>query len=131
EIDRAAQLLDKRNIRHRRLPVSADFHSPLVAAAQKPFAAALAPVAFQPGTIPVFANTTARVYPEESSAAAALLASQLAQPVEFVAQIENLHAAGVRTFLEAGPGGKLSGLVRAILKGRDHEAVALDSSAGK
>jgi acyl transferase domain-containing protein/NAD(P)-dependent dehydrogenase (short-subunit alcohol dehydrogenase family) len=131
EIDRAAKLLDAQNIRHRRLPVSAAFHSPLVAAAQRPFAEALATIEFHLGTIPVFANTTAQAYPADGREAAALLAAQLAQPVEFTAQIENLHAAGIRTFLEAGPGGKLSALVRAILHGRPHEAIALDGSSGK
>jgi acyl transferase domain-containing protein/NAD(P)-dependent dehydrogenase (short-subunit alcohol dehydrogenase family) len=131
EIDRAAQLLDGRSVRNRKLPVSAAFHSPLVANARVPFANALQHISIAAGHIPVFSNTTAEVYPADAAHAAALLASQLACPVEFVRQIEKMYASGVRTFLEVGPGGKLSGLVRAILQGRDHDAVALDASGGK
>src|SRR5262249_55760084 len=37
---------------------------------------------------------------------------------------------GARTFLEVGPGSRLTGLVGAILHGRSHQALALDASAG-
>ena len=58
------------------------------------------------------------------------LAGQLARPVEFVAQIEAMYRMGARTFLEVGPDAKLTGLVRAILEGRDHLALAVDASRG-
>ncbi len=131
QIELAAAVLESRGIRNRRLTVSAAFHSPLVANAQKPFAKALKKVTISQGQIPVFANTTADVYPDEPRQAAELLAAQLAQPVEFINEIEKMYAFGVRTFLEVGPGGKLSGLVRAILHDREHEVVALDPSSGK
>ncbi len=131
EIERAAKLLDSRSIRNRRLPVSAAFHSPLVAQAEKPFAVALQDIPLLPGHRAVFANTSADDYPADAQLACRMLASHLAMPVEFVAQIEKMHAAGLRTFLEVGAGGKLCGLVRAILHGRDFEAVALDGSSGK
>ena len=54
--------------------------------------------------MPVFANTTARNTRDDPHAARHLLADQLAQPVEFVAEIENMYQSGVRTFLEVGPG---------------------------
>ena len=55
----------------------------------------------------MFANSTAQPYPSEAAAAADLLASQLARPVEWVRQIEAMRAAGVSDFLEVGPAGKL------------------------
>jgi len=58
--------------------VSAAFHSPLVAAAQGPFAQVVAGIALAPGNMPVFANTTGEIYPTAGSEAAALLAAQLA-----------------------------------------------------
>jgi hypothetical protein len=45
--------------------------------------------------------------------------------------IEAMYGTGVRTFVEVGPGARLSGLVRAILADRDHTAIAVDSSNGK
>ena len=131
EIERAATVFAGRNLSCKRLPVAAAFHSPLVADAAAPFLEALADIDFGEAQIPVYANTTAAPYPAEPAAAKALLAGQLARPVEFVAEIEAMYAAGVRTFVEVGPGARLTGLVKAILGERDHVAVAVDASAGK
>ena len=62
---------------------------------------------------------------------AALLADQLARPVEFVAQVEAMYRSGIRTFLEVGPDRKLTALVGAILGGREHAALAVDASRGQ
>jgi acyl transferase domain-containing protein/NAD(P)-dependent dehydrogenase (short-subunit alcohol dehydrogenase family)/acyl carrier protein len=131
EIERAAVALKERQVRHVRLPVAAAFHSPLVAAAAGPFRAALEPIAFQTAQLPVFANSTAREYPRDPQAVRDLLAGQLARPVEFVDQIRNMAAAGVRTFVEVGPGSTLTKLVESILDNTPHAAVAIDASAGK
>ncbi len=130
-IERAAAAFAERKIPVQRLAVSAAFHSPLVAAAAEPFRTALEEIEFLPGTMPVFANSTAQAYPDDAAAARDLLASQLARPVEFVREIERLYESGIRIFLEVGPGRRLTGLVSAILQGRDHEALALDSSNGQ
>ena len=63
--------------------------------------------------------------------AQALLASQLARPVEFVTEIENLYEAGVRTFIEVGPGSVITGLVNSILGDRSFNAIAIDASRGR
>ena len=60
-----------------------------------------------------------------------MLGEHLLCPVDFVSEIENLFAAGVRTFIEVGPKSVLTGLVKSILKDRNHAALALDDSAGK
>ena len=131
EIDRAADIITGRGIPCKKIPVAAAFHSTLVADAAAPFQKALDSVIFNPAQLPVYANTTATEYPAESTAAKALLAGQLANPVEFVAEIDAMYAAGIRTFVEVGPGARLTGLVKAILGDKEHLAVALDSSAGK
>ena len=59
------------------------------------------------------------------------LARQLVSPVNFVTEIENLHAAGVRTFVEVGPRNVLTGLVGATLGDRPHDAMALDAECGR
>ena len=131
EIDRAAAIFAGRGLAAKKLPVAAAFHSPLVAAAAKPFLAALEAIEFCQGDLPVYANSTAGLYPAEAGAAKELLAGQLASPVEFVAEIEAMYSAGIRSFVEVGPGARLTGLVKAILVDREHTAVALDASAGK
>ena len=129
-IERAKRLLDERGITTRIVPVSAPFHSPAVAGAEERFRQTLDAIDLHPSAVPVFANTTALPYPADPDQARALLAGQLARPVEFVAQIEAMYAMGVRTFLEIGPDAKLTGLVHAILEGADHVALAVDASRG-
>ncbi|MSN27096.1 MAG: SDR family NAD(P)-dependent oxidoreductase [Geobacter sp.] len=131
EIERAAKVFTERKLACKRLPVAAAFHSPLVADAAVPFLAAVEKVEFNTPKIPVYANSSAAEYPADMAAAKKLLAGQLAKPVEFVAEIEAMYAAGVRLFLEAGPGARLTGLVSAILGQREHVAIALDASGGK
>ena len=131
EIDRATELFSQRNLRGKKLPVAAAFHSPLVATASRAFRPELEEVEFAPSRMPVYANSTATEYPADPHAARDLLASQLARPVNFVNEIEQMYADGVRTFLEVGPGGVLTGLVNSILSGREFRAFALDSSNGR
>ena len=131
EIERAATVFSERKIACKKLPVAAAFHSRLVADAAKPFKAALDKIKINKASIPVYANSNAAEYPVNAAAARTLLAEQLARPVEFVAQIEAMYAAGVRTFIEAGPGARLTGLVSAILGERDHVAHSIDASSGK
>ncbi len=130
DIERAATAFAARQVRATRLAVGAAFHSPHVAGAEPAFRAALATTEILPGA-PVYANTTAAPYPADADEARDLLAGQLARPVEWVAEIENLFRSGVHTFLEVGPGARLAGLVGAILNGREHEALALDASNGQ
>jgi acyl transferase domain-containing protein len=131
EIARAQQLCQQRGMRCTPLDVAAAFHSPLVAAASKPFYTALQEISLQSPKIPVYANKTALPYPEDSGQVATLLAEQIANPVKFVRQIEQMYADGVRTFLEVGPGARLTGMVKKILADKSVETVALDASNGK
>ena len=130
QIERAAAEAANRSLRARVLPVSAAFHSPLVADAQKPFAAALAEIPFAEARIPVFSNTTSLPYPSSPSQTRDILASHLAKPVDFIAEIRAMHAAGATTFLEVGPGRVLSDLAAAILADTGAETIALDASRG-
>src|SRR5262245_9965983 len=135
EVLRAEAALQRRQLRSTRLPVAAAFHSSLVARASGPFREALEEVSFRRKAAPVFANTNGRKYPTNQYDARDLLAEQLARPVEFVRQIENMALAGVRTFLEVGPGSVLSRLAEATLKAqsdaRDWDCFAIDASAGR
>ena len=130
-IERADQACRARGWSTKMLPVSAAFHSPLMADAHQRFRQALEEVTFERGHIPVYANSTATTYPDKPQAARDVLGNQLISPVNFVAQIENLYQAGARTFVEVGPKTATSDLVRAILADREHQCLAVDGSSGR
>ena len=131
DIDRVAATFARRQIRTVPLQVAGAFHSPLVAKAREPLRRALEALPFPAGSMPVIANSTGQPYPDDAEQARNLLAGQLAMPVEFQASVEHLYAKGYRHFLEVGPGNRLTGLVDAILAGREHQALALDASSGQ
>ncbi|ORT55774.1 type I polyketide synthase [Streptomyces sp. CB03238] len=125
-VDAAIGALREAGIPAERLPVACAFHSEVVAGATGALAAELAGTAVAAPAVPVWSNTTARPYPGDPAAVGELVARQLAEPVRFTEQIEAMYASGVRTFVEAGPGRVLSGLVGRILGDRPHTAVPLD-----
>jgi acyl transferase domain-containing protein len=112
------------------LPVSGAFHSHRVAHAQAPFARAVEAARFSTPQIPTFANTTGAPYPVSVEAGRRLLAEQLVHPVEFRREIEAIHDAGGRIFVECGPGRALTGLVSNILGDRPHFALATNRTRG-
>ena len=79
----------------------------------------------------MYANATGAAYPERSTDARELLASQLTSPVEFVGCVRSMFQDGVRTFVEVGPGRRLSALIDEILAGEDITTVAIDASSGR
>ncbi len=131
EIARAVDCFRKRNFTITPLKVSAAFHSPLVADASKPFGQYLDRITFQKPLFPVYSNTTGVTYPSQQKKIREILASQLEKPVEFVSEIQQMVADGVRTFVEIGPGKRMAGLIRAILDDTSVRLISLDASSGK
>ncbi|GLW19446.1 hypothetical protein Stsp01_61890 [Streptomyces sp. NBRC 13847] len=125
-VDSAVAALRAAGVDARRLPVACAFHSPQLAAARETLAAALDATEVRAPAVPVWSGATARRYDRAPAALRGTLADQVAAPVRFVDQIEDMYAAGVRTFVEAGPGRVLTGLVGQILGDRPHTAVPLD-----
>ncbi|MCU0614587.1 MAG: acyltransferase domain-containing protein, partial [Desulfobacterales bacterium] len=115
----------------RRLPVSGAFHTPMMKSARDAFQKVLADIYFAKSDIPVFSNTTGKMYPDTEEDARKLLADQMLFPVDFAGEIENMYDFGVRTFLEVGPKNVLTGLIQSILKGRSFHTLSLDGSCGK
>ncbi|MGH3670082.1 MAG: type I polyketide synthase, partial [Pseudonocardiaceae bacterium] len=107
--------------------VACAFHSPLIAAATPRFATDLEGHPITTPRLPVWSNTTATPYPTEAIAIRATLATHVTEPVRFVEQIEAMYAAGVRVFVETGPGRVLTHLVSTILADRPHTALATDN----
>jgi [acyl-carrier-protein] S-malonyltransferase len=108
------------------LPVSVAAHSPLMAEAAAGMSRALAGVPFHDPAVPLLANADAR--PITTAAAARdELVEHLTAGVDWVSAVERMTAAGVRTFIEVGPGRVLTGLIKRIAP--DAEALALDDAA--
>ncbi|WP_141583419.1 type I polyketide synthase [Actinomadura sp. WMMA1423] len=126
-VERALGVLADAGLHAERLPVACAFHSPLVAAASAGLHAELLGRDLRSPAFPVWSNATAAPYETEPSELAGTLAAQLAAPVRFVEQIEAMYAAGARTFVEAGPGRVLTGLVGRILVDRPHTTVSCDA----
>ena len=125
-IDEAEKQLMQRGINCFRLPVATAFHSSMVASACGPFESFLQDIPFKAPIVPVYANTTADVYPSSEAAMRNLLAQQIAHPVLFSHQIEQMYLAGARIFIEVGPSDVLTRLVNECLGSRDYLAVPLD-----
>ncbi len=128
EIDVAVEKLSAAGLRAKKIPVTGAFHTPAMAEAAQQLAQSLGKIEFQPLRLPVWSNTTAAVYPAGAPHTRELLARHLTSPVLFETEIRNLHASGVRVFLEVGPGAVLSGLVGRILRGEPHTAIPLDAA---
>jgi [acyl-carrier-protein] S-malonyltransferase len=96
------------------LNVSGPFHSPHMAAVGKELASALAAADWHDADPPVVSNVTAAPV-RDAASIRRLLAQQVCAPVEWVASVRTMAAAGVDTFVECGPGGALSGMIRRIV----------------
>jgi [acyl-carrier-protein] S-malonyltransferase len=95
------------------LPVSAPFHTTLMAPAAERLDAALSELTLRAPTIPVVHNVHAATEsdPEEIHA---LLVRQIAAPVRWTDCMATLRAEGVTAYAECGPGKVLGGLLKRI-----------------
>ena len=125
-IDAFARRLSASSIRCSKLPMSAGFHIPEAFPAAALFARAATLVKFQPPRLPVYTGLTAQPYPGDANGIRRILIDQLTKPVHFLDQVEAMYAAGVRTFIEVGPGQVLSGLARQTLAGRPARILTSD-----
>ena len=126
-VDKAVIELRAAGLGAKRIPVACAFHSPVVAAAGDAFGAVLEGLTVRAPETTVYANRTAAPYEASAEVVACELAAQIGSPVRFADEIEAMYAAGIRVFIEAGPGKVLSRLIDAILgENRPHLAVAVE-----
>ncbi len=130
-IEALAARLDGSGKAARRLPVSTAFHSLIVAPAVGPFQTFLDKIEFKPAQVPVYANSSAAPYPASPKEMRALLSGQLERPVRFTQLVTAMHDAGIRTFIEVGPGATLTELTGRILGDKPHTAIAMDAKGAK
>jgi [acyl-carrier-protein] S-malonyltransferase len=105
------------------LPVSVAAHSPLMSRAAEEMQRVLESVEFSDPAAPLLANADARPLTTGDECRAELV-EHLTRGVDWVTAVERMSAAGVRHFVEVGPGKVLTGLIKRIYP--DAEAAALD-----
>ena len=128
-IQQALEVVAAAGLTGTEIPVSAAFHSPLVADAREPLAAALDEADVRAPSTPVRSNVTANVYPSDPAEVCRLLADQIVSGVDWVGVVQGMIDEGIRTFVECGPKSVLSGLVKRCTKGIDGvEIIGLDDA---
>ncbi|MBF0142661.1 MAG: ACP S-malonyltransferase [Magnetococcales bacterium] len=104
------------------LPVSAPFHSPLMAPAAKVMAEALDKVEIRNLEVPLVANVTAREV-TDGAEVRRLLVEQVTGAVKWEASVLRLVELGVSAVIEVGTGKTLTGMVKRIDKNLQGAAV--------
>jgi len=104
------------------LPVSAPFHSSLLAPAAARLAIALAPVLVRPPGMPVVNNVDAQVCTDPAAIKDALV-RQADHPVRWVECVQTIIGLGVSQVFECGPGKVLAPLVKRIADGAQGTAL--------
>ena len=94
----------------RLLPVRVPAHTPLLAAAVAPFAAALDASPLQAPRLPLLAGIDARPVRDRATAVSPL-SLQLAQTIEWAQVMRQAFERGARVFLQLGPGNALARMV--------------------
>jgi [acyl-carrier-protein] S-malonyltransferase len=117
-VGRAVALATERGARRATLlPVSAPFHSPLMAPAREGMTPYLAAAGIRDAAVPVVVNVDARAVTRGEDLRDALV-RQIDSPVRWVESIElAARDFAADTFVEIGPGSVLTGLVRRIASG--------------
>jgi hypothetical protein len=91
-----------------------------------PFVAAAGALRVHPPSVPVWSATTAEEFPRDEASVRRLYVEHLLQPVRFRSLIENMYAAGIRAFVQIGPG-QLGSLIDDTLGQSEHLTVAANS----
>lgn len=111
------------------LPFRSGFHTPMAEAYLGPVRQSFQALPVHPPRVPLWSATTAAPFPRDPAEIRALILRHLLEPVRFSGLVRALHAAGVRAFVQVGPG-SLSGFVGDALgscdEPRDHLALAVN-----
>lgn len=111
EYDSFVKLISENGGKAIKLAVSGAFHSPYMNEASNLFAGDLDEFNISVPRIPVYSNLSARPY---DSNIASQIARQIMSPVRWEETILNMIKDGADTFIEAGAGKVLSGLIKRI-----------------
>lgn len=103
---KAGELFKSRGLEGILVPVSAAFHSGVVAPAREPFMRTLEKLEVNPPTTPIISNVTGDFYPLGPAAPDKirdLLGKQFAASVEWVKTLRKMYGEGIKVFIECGP----------------------------
>lgn len=108
---------------YKHLAVNVPSHCALMEPAMRALGQKLENVAFQTPLFPIVSNCTAKATSDPAEIKRNII-TQLVSPVRFEQSIRNLHADGVDTFVELGPGKTLFTFVKKIAKKAEIELYA-------
>jgi [acyl-carrier-protein] S-malonyltransferase len=117
----AGEELQEAGARVRELAVLGAFHTTVMKPAAEAFRALLDEVEVHDPHGTVVSCMTARPFTDVREE----LAEAILRPVRWTATLEELHRLGARTFVEAGPGKVLAGLVKRTIEDVEIEAISL------
>jgi acyl transferase domain-containing protein/4'-phosphopantetheinyl transferase EntD len=122
--DRAERVLSSQGGLCQRLAFDRAYHTPWFEPVRAALAEHFSQVEFHPPQIDVFSCMTAGLYPGQPAAVREMAVAQWARRVRFRETVEAMAEAGIRIFVEVGPGNHLTAFVADVLKGKPHLAVA-------
>lgn len=122
-IDEAAQRCRDAGILAQVLPFRTGFHSPMFEPYTGPMRESLNALEVQAPSVPLWSATSLAEFPRDPDAVRDLVLRHLVEPVRFRQLTELLHGAGIRAFVQVGPG-SLTGFADDTLSDRDFLTVS-------
>lgn len=119
-IEKLKEALTEKKVRFVQLAVGGAFHTPYMKEASKGLKDELASEKLyniNKPYISIYANKTAKPYPEDRKEIVETLTEQISNSVKWEETLANMAEDGVDTFIECGPGKTLSGFVKRTIPG--------------
>jgi acyl transferase domain-containing protein len=110
-------------VSRRVLPFRSGFHSPMLGPYLPAITSIFDEMPLQRPVLPIWSATTVAPYPQDEVETRELMTRHLLEPVRFNELIDEMYAAGARTFIQIGCG-SLTRFVTDVLGSREHLAVS-------
>ncbi|AHH99683.1 acyltransferase domain-containing protein [Kutzneria albida] len=130
QVDELVAVLRAQSVICQLLPFRSGFHTPMLAPYLKHFEDGVPGLRINPARVPVWSATTGEPFPSDVDTVRQLCVRHLLEPVRFRSVVLGMHAAGVRAFVQVGPG-QLGTLIDDTLRDHEHLTVAANSAQRK